>query len=249
MEQKALNALEKFGLSEKEAKIYLSCLELGTSPAYDISIKADLPRTLTYDILDRLMELKLVQLIYQEKKKFFRAAAPSTFDEILKEKKQAIGGVMDVLKRLQLENPERRKPHVHLFEGKEGIKTIYEDVLKSNIKEYIAIGGSGIGKKILPYFQANFYQRKAKLKINLKLIFRDTKEARERAKVLAGYGYVEVRFIPKNYVTPISVYAYGDKTAILMWSHISPLAFRIDSKHITEGFQSYIRALWDQGKK
>ena len=36
-------ALREFGLSEKEAKVYLAGLELGEATAYDIALKTHLP--------------------------------------------------------------------------------------------------------------------------------------------------------------------------------------------------------------
>lgn len=249
MDEKTLSALEKFGLSEKQSRVYLACLELGSAPAYDISIKADVPRTLTYDILERLIELTLVSFVYEGKKKYFRAAPPSKFHQILKEKKFAVDNVMKTLTTIYNYKPQKRRPHAHLFEGKQGIKTIYEDILKSNIKEYLAIGCSGAAPKVLPYYLPGYYRRKAEQKIYLKLIFRDTKEARKRAENLKQTGYVEVRYIPEKYATPISIYVYGEKTAFLMWSKLEPLSFRIDCKYITEGFRNYLSAMWEGAKK
>jgi HTH-type transcriptional regulator, sugar sensing transcriptional regulator len=249
MEQKILTALEKFGLSDKEARVYFACVELGISPAYQISVHANMPRTLTYDILKRLMELRLVNLVMKEEKKYFRSENPVQLLEILKEKESAVKTVMGSLLALQGLHTEKKKPHVHVFEGKEGIKNIFEDILKSNVKEYIAIGGSGLAPKILPYYMNGYYERKAEKKMKLKLIFRDTKTARERAQWLRRFGYIDIRFIPEKYATPISVYVYGDKTAMILWSLIEPFAFRMDSSSITEGFRSYLSALWATAKK
>ena len=58
-----IKALEKFGLSEKEAKVYLACLELGEDTASDISLKSNLPRTLIYDILEKLIDEKRIDTI------------------------------------------------------------------------------------------------------------------------------------------------------------------------------------------
>ena len=79
--------------------------------------------------------------------------------EILKEKESVIKSVMDTLLALQNQHVEKRKPHVHLFEKKEGIKTIYEDILRSNVKEFLALGGSGLAPKILPYYMRSFYEK------------------------------------------------------------------------------------------
>ena len=142
-----------------------------------------------------------------------------------------------------------KKPKVEVYVGVNGLKSIFEDILRSNVKEYFAIGSPGFGPKILPYYLPGFYKRKAKLKINLKMIFSNTKESRERAEKLKEYRLIEVRYISKKYTTPLSVYVYGNKTALLTWSKLEPLAFRIDCKYVTEGFRNYILALWETAKK
>ena len=48
--------LRKYGLSEKEAKVYLALLKKGPSTVNEIAESADLVRTTTYDILKILRE-------------------------------------------------------------------------------------------------------------------------------------------------------------------------------------------------
>ena len=112
-----IKSLKKFGLSEKEGEVYLSCLELGEATASDISIKSNLPRTLVYDILERLIDLGLVSYNLKAKKKHFIAAEPRELLRILKEKKfvfdtaftnlhkRAIGTTEIVLKEIGLKIP------------------------------------------------------------------------------------------------------------------------------------------------
>src|SRR3990167_4039585 len=96
-----IEQLKKFGLSEKEAKVYLACLNLGDSLASDISLKSNLPRTLVYDLLERLIDLGLISYVVKNNKKYFRAADPKELIRILKEKQEAINKVMPQLEKLQ----------------------------------------------------------------------------------------------------------------------------------------------------
>ena len=58
-----LEALRKFGLAEKEAKVYLSLLGLGEALASEIAAKTNIARQLVYDLFERLIELGLVSFI------------------------------------------------------------------------------------------------------------------------------------------------------------------------------------------
>src|SRR4030042_3315601 len=96
-----LESLKKFGLSEKEAKVYLACLGLGASLASDISLKSSLPRTLIYDILERLIDLGLISYSVRDNKKYFTASDPKELVRIIKEKEKAIEEALPQLEKIQ----------------------------------------------------------------------------------------------------------------------------------------------------
>src|SRR3989338_11363254 len=125
-----IEKLLKFGLAEKEAKVYLACLELGDSVASDIALKSNLPRTLVYDILERLIDLGLISYAIKANRKVFRAADPDEFLRIAHEKEEAINEALPELKRLQKIKGVKR-PKVEVYEGKEGMKTVMNDILGS----------------------------------------------------------------------------------------------------------------------
>ena len=63
--------LEKFGLSKKEASVYLALLGLGPSLVSDISDKAKMNRSTTYVILESLADLDLVTVFEKNKIKIY----------------------------------------------------------------------------------------------------------------------------------------------------------------------------------
>ena len=80
--------LQEQGLSEKEAKVYVACLELGDTTAGDVSFKSKLPRTLVYDLLSKLIEKGLIAYVIKNNIKYFKASEPQQFIKILKEKQK-----------------------------------------------------------------------------------------------------------------------------------------------------------------
>jgi len=58
--------LRQFGLREKEIKIYLSLLKLGTSSVRKVSSESRINRGTSYDVLKDLIKIGLVS--YHEKK-------------------------------------------------------------------------------------------------------------------------------------------------------------------------------------
>ena len=60
--------LKEIVLSDKEAKVYLSVLELGESTVLPISKKSEYKRTYCYDILSDLVEKNLVSYVVKKGK-------------------------------------------------------------------------------------------------------------------------------------------------------------------------------------
>jgi sugar-specific transcriptional regulator TrmB len=54
MDTSLLITLQEYGLSEKEAKVYLTILELGTNIASTIARRSEIKRVTVYTILDDL---------------------------------------------------------------------------------------------------------------------------------------------------------------------------------------------------
>ena len=64
-------ALRKFGLSDREIRVYIVLLELGEALASKIAQKTDTPRTLVYDILEKLLDKGVVSYVIKSNKKYF----------------------------------------------------------------------------------------------------------------------------------------------------------------------------------
>ena len=83
-----LSLLEKTGLSEKEARIFIVAVELGVATAYEIAKKAKVKRTTAYAVLDALVDKKLVGVLKKNGKKMYSSVNHGALVERGKEKKQ-----------------------------------------------------------------------------------------------------------------------------------------------------------------
>ncbi len=116
---KHLEALQNVGLSEKEARVYLTLLEMGTASAYAIAEKSGIKRPTTYVILDELRKKGLVLKIPKAKKRNFVAKSPQEFFRNQELKVQMSKQVLPELISIA-GNPER-KVKVLYYEGLKGI--------------------------------------------------------------------------------------------------------------------------------
>ena len=242
-----MSALEKFGLSEKEAKIYVACLELGEATAYDIALKTHLPRTLMYDLLKRLMERGIASFAIKNKKKYFSVVDPEELIQLLKEKEEILNANLKDLKKIQRENVKIPRVRVHV--GIEGVKTALDDVLKSETKEYYIFGSSGTSFDIMPYYVQQWHIRRIKNKIKGKVIYNDTKETKERLKKYPEtLKLIEYKFLPIKYASPTVFIIYDDKLIMIYWTK-EPIAIIIESKEIVSNQKQYFEQLWQHSKK
>lgn len=240
--------LEKFGLTEKESKVYLASLELGDSTASDIAIKSSLPRTLVYDLLERLIERGLISYSIKSNKKHFLAVHPKEFLSLLREKETAISSIMDELEGIYKKEGTKR-PKVEIYESIDGMKTIMNDILNSDVKEFLAYGSSRSSYEIIPAFMDDWHKRRIKQKVVMRVIYNNTKRAREKVRsIKSSLKLTRYKFMPIELESPTATVIYSDKVVLQSWTK-EPFAVMIKSKEMAENQKRYFEELWKIAKK
>ncbi|MCP5005060.1 MAG: TrmB family transcriptional regulator [Planctomycetes bacterium] len=118
-----LQDLIDYGLSEKEANIYLICLKLSEATAIRIAELSNYPRTAVYDLLERLMNLGLISTVITDNKTRFIASDPKTLLFLLEEKKESIKNLLPELNKIH--NQIQDKPNAEVFQGKSALLKIH----------------------------------------------------------------------------------------------------------------------------
>jgi sugar-specific transcriptional regulator TrmB len=246
-----LEQLEEFGLSNKESKIYLSLLELGPSPVHEIAKASGINRSTTYVLLESLVHSRLVSTSEHQGVRTYNPAPPEQLVRFLegsvKKYTALIGAAHSVLPELKaLYVGVGPKPRVQFFEGLEGIKTAYENVLTSQetVRAYASIENL---HKTLPDFFPHYYLRRAKKNVKIRGIFTDTPEARERVR----YNKIEAReavLVPAdqyNFSPEINI--YDNKVAFMSLSE--KFALIIESREIAEALKQTFDLGWEEAKR
>lgn len=238
-----ISILKKIGLQEAEINVYLTLLKKGPSLAGSIAKESKLNRTHIYDTLNKLIDKGFVSYVIKNNRKYFQATSPERIKEYIKEIEEDIDKIIPEL--INLEKFPKEKLNLELYEGKEGIKTILNDILK-NAKEYFALGSPGKGLEILHYYIEQFHRERLKKKIKIKIIYNDDKHGRKRGREVSKLPLIEVRYMEKSH--PATTYIYNDKIAIILWVKEKPFAILIDNKEITDSFREYFNLLWKSAK-
>jgi sugar-specific transcriptional regulator TrmB len=237
--------LKEIGLAEEEIKVYLILLKFGSSLASKVSEETKINRSHVYQLLERLIAKGFVSYVIKENRKYFSAVNPEKIIEIIKEKEQKLKDILPNL--LGLASFEKEKPIVEIFEGKEGIKTILNDILKTK-EEWLAFGSSGKGQEVLSFYAEHWEKEREKLKINLRGILDSSESGLKRGKEIAKRKYTKIKYVKENYSNPSSTWIYGDRLAFVIWSKEHSFAIRMISKEIANNFKKHFEVLWRNAK-
>jgi sugar-specific transcriptional regulator TrmB len=238
--------LREVGLNDKESKIYLTLLQLQEAIVSDIAKKSKQNRSSLYAILDSLCDKGIVTYIIKNNTRYYRAAEPEKLQDMLKDKEEALRLMMPELAALF--KPMSKRPVIEILEGKEGIKTMLNDIIHQR-QEWLAYTAPGAGKRIMGQYVNLFHKNREKEKIQLKAILLNTREGQNRAKELKKMKYTEVRFIPTTYKSPASNWVYSDRIAIMFWDEEFPFAVRIIDKKLADSYREHFKMIWNVSEK
>ena len=230
-----IEVFKQFGLTHNEALIYQALLELGQSLAGQISRKTGLHRRTVYDTAEMLIQKGLIGYILKNNRRFFEAASPEKFLDIIKEKENLINNSLSEMMLLYTKTQEKQE--TNFYKGKQGLKTVMEDQLKQGTKEILILGASPLAYKILEFYFKWFDVKRCKQKIKARIIF--NKSDKKPRIPLA-----EIKYLPKKYTSPLAVNIYRDKVAIILWSKDNPIAIVIKNKDVSEGYKKYFELMW-----
>jgi HTH-type transcriptional regulator, sugar sensing transcriptional regulator len=233
--------LINYGLTEKQAKIYLACLELDSAPVQKIALKSALPRTTVYEVLELLKRKSLVSYFLKKKVKYFTAQDPNKLIKI------AQNNVDDLKESLPQFNAmfgqSRNKPTTRFYEGKQGMKIILEEILDEAKEIMSFVSADDLFSELGDDFY-KFVEKRFKKKIPVKVLFsQDTPKARERQK-LGPSQLRQVKILSGEFEHQGQVLVWGNKIAMFSFTN-DYVAVVIESKNLAQVQRAMFNYLWD----
>ncbi len=233
------NFLEELGLSKKGSRVYLTLLEIGQNLAGKIAEKTKINRTTVYDILKELIEKGFVSYVLKQGKKYFQAADPDKILKLFKEKENMLKENLPYLQQLKKKKSE--KTSIEIYEGKCGMKTILEEVLRTK-KTVWRLGDKGKIAEYLRYSYPHLYKKRVKLGIKCKVLV--NYEVKDKIK---KEEMTEYRVLPKNINFPSTNIIFGNKVCINI-SLEEGISILIKSKKLADTYRNYFNLMWKISK-
>lgn len=239
--------LEELGVSNAEAKIYLTLLELGSSKTGKIIDKTKLQSSTVYHLLGALIEKGLVSYIHKGKIKFFQAESPEIFLTKLEDKKNKFQEILPQLK--QKEESLKNKLGAQIFEGFNGLNAVFEDIIqtmkKGDTYYFFSSPSENIKSKIWDNIFRSFHLKRSKKGINVKGL--STPANKQVLKDLFNdVKHTQIGFIDE--FAPTGIIIYANKIVTWEWQE-KPIAVVIESKTIARSYKDFFEKMWKIAKK
>ncbi|MFA6171214.1 MAG: helix-turn-helix domain-containing protein [Patescibacteria group bacterium] len=237
-----VSTLKQIGLNEKQAQIYVACLELGETSIKEIAKKSGVKRTTIYDFIDDMVNSGFIKQTVKGKKKRYVATEPDELKIVIKKREALLSQILPQLNLIN--NVDRTKPKIWFYNGVEGLKEVYSDTL--NYKgEILAISGEDVIKVVGLDWILSYVKKRVKKGIRVKGIAATTdflkKEImdkdKEHLRVSKSIDY-------KKYPFPIEINIYGGKRVFFV-SALEQTAIIIEAPEIYKAMKSFFEMLWD----
>lgn len=225
--------LRQTGLTGNEAKVYLQLLKIDQISGGELAKKAGLDRSVTYNVLDNLIEKGLVSYVIKTGKKLFSPANPENLLTPLKEKEDFIKTIIPKLKKLQKIPEVKRK--IEVYEGEEGLKSFILGLLKCD--KFYVLNATGKIFGVLEYFGPRIIKNLIK-KTKVKIIAIQEAKKTDLMKLKAV-----IRFLPEEFSNYATTFIYENKVAFQIIVE-KPLIVVIENKTIAEGYKKDFEFMW-----
>jgi len=240
--------LQNFGITPKEARIYLAALELGGALPKRLAAGAGIKRTTLYEMLPDLFSKGLLTQVIKGKRRFL---VPEDPQRLIARKQADLTSLEQARPEfLALFNRTKEKPKVFFFEGLEGIKKVYDDILASQRNVRAFVGTTNIDNKLLEYLKEDYEPARVKKQIFVRNI---ANESIDLDQIMPqGESFLrENRVISvEKYPISLEIVIYGDKIGYMTIRKDSiPIALLVENKEIADSMNSIFELAWRTAKK
>ena len=235
-------ALEGAGLNEGEIKTFLFLIahDVGMR-ASEIARRVKMNRTTLYGIVNSLLDKGLVSSAEKSGVLFFQAIQPHLLIDYLERTNDQQGKNIKKVNELvpailrERNQEERYRPNIRFFDGTEGIKQVYEDLIRNN-KEKLVYGFTGIHAvyNLMSMDWIDYVlEKRPALGVKWLALAVDSPESRELSK----HDKEQLRatkFLPPSYNFEIELASYDNKTAVMTFAEDHPWGMIIEDKKIAD---------------
>lgn len=238
-----IDTLKEFGLTENEAEIYFTSLSLGPSTIIRIARSSEIKRTTIYSVIDSLKQKGLMNIQVEGFKKKFVAEDPQKLEQILEAKKERFRSLLPEFSAIY--NLRGGESFIKFYEGIPAIKGVYESLIR-DIKpheDYLVMGNQDYWLRLDEKYFLDFLNRRAKLPINIRMMFLDSTLARKWKSLEKNFNS-KVKILPTN--TKLNTNLVITPQRVFIHQLIEPIiGIVIENKSVIQMHKEMYEVIWN----
>jgi len=248
MFQDIILTLQKIGLKNKEARIYLICLHFQEGLyVHEIVKQSNINRSTIDIILDKLLEKRYISRVKVGVRYKYFAQSP---ESILLKKEQLLEDfrtLVPVLSNLKTQNGETE---IRFFEGTKGLREIHDDILiqlkfaKRNKKQIVSFVSGIDAKNIFPDMQSRFVEKRVSMGVWFRGIAPKSSEGIFEYSKSQDYLREMKHVDDKKFPFQATFETYAD--SVMIYSPTKPYGgIVIRNPKIADSMRSLFNLIWD----
>ena len=242
-----INFLKKYNFTEKEAKIYLTCLKLKSANIWTISRVSEEKRSTVYSVIKELKNKGYINEIWKNKVSSYSAVSP---ENILAKLEDSASNFKEMIPLFTMFTDNFWYiPKIQFFENIDWLEQIYDDTLWSQTDIYCLIWTTSFSKNISKYIEKSFLPNKIKNNISSKVIVSENTNnlqyikdnIKKLKKLNRDRRIIQWLTFPEN--TMINMY-WPNKILISVFSEQEPFWLIINSSYLYKMFICIFDFIW-----
>ncbi|MFA6918458.1 MAG: helix-turn-helix domain-containing protein [Candidatus Gracilibacteria bacterium] len=175
---------EILGLNKKDLSVYLDLLKFGSSAVSTIAVRTNIERTTTHAVIKRLVRKGFISRTSKDNTNLFAALDPEVFEEKIKrdfeQKRADLSVIQSFIPQLQnIKCQSANRPVIQVFEGPEGVISLYELLLRTNKKQDAFLTIEKIPKTLKKYLTEDYIKHKISNNVQSRVLVEDSPRAKK----------------------------------------------------------------------
>lgn len=246
------NLLTSLGISAKEASVYQALLNEGETDVPALVKELGEKRGVVYFLVNSLVKRGLVIRKGSGKDARFAPDSPYKLQDLVKTKGEEINiiqkNLVSALPSIISEyNLTTNKPTIRYFEGKDGLKEVFNDIYSAGKKEVIGAADLESIEKIFPGFLSKtLIPKRVRGKLHSKAILLENSLSRQAKAKDASQNRESKLVDPKKYPLPAEIDVYENKVAMLSFRKNSFVGLIVEDSDIAISLKSIFELAFEK---
>lgn len=251
MEQE-ISKLINAGLSEIEAKVYLTIISKGVVNGSEIADMLELERTVVYRGLKRLLSKGIISSTNESyaRKYYIEDTSKLTgyIEKDIYNKQKSLTQVRDLIDNLPFVSFDSLlKSKVKIYKGEDAIAKIYEDRLSSTEPILRELSTDLVFPGLSKRFWNSMIRKRKKSELFLQQLV-DSKDQSVDFHRTNKDQFKEVRVVPSDFIMKSGINIYGNKVAFHNGKLNDSLAIIIEDIALAESMKNIFDFVWNRSK-